>query len=173
LGERARPDGPVVRVSWFAASAYCEWKGKRLPTEREWELAASASDTARDATSDAAWKQRLLAWYEHPTPPVLPDVAQGTPNFFGIHDLHGLVWEWVWDFSATLMAEDDREQGDAERSRFCGAGAALATNPRDYATFMRIAYRSSLEAAYTTPNLGFRCAQDLAAPKLRGQTDAR
>ena len=63
-----------------------------------------------------------------------------------------------------LVASDDRERGDADRDKYCGAGAALARDPRQYATFMRLAFRSSLQARYTTANLGFRCAADLPRP---------
>ena len=99
-----------------------------------------------------------------PTLTVLPAVGQGEANAWGVHDLHGLVWEWVYDFGAALVASDDRERGDADRDKYCGAGAALARDPRQYATFMRLAFRSSLQARYTTANLGFRCAADLPRP---------
>ncbi|MBK7073231.1 MAG: formylglycine-generating enzyme family protein [Myxococcales bacterium] len=164
LGAAAPAQAPVVRVSWFAAKAYCAWRGGRLPTEREWELAAQASATARDGTAEPAWQERILAWYAAPTPTVLPAVGQGEANAWGVHDLHGLVWEWVYDFGAALVASDDRERGDADRDKYCGAGAALARDPRQYATFMRLAFRSSLQARYTTANLGFRCAADLPRP---------
>ncbi len=151
-------DAPVVHVSWFAAKAYCRWKGARLPLEREWELLAAASDTAADGAKDETMQRRILGWYARPTGP-LARVGQGEANFFGVHDLHELVWEWVYDFGSALVTSDSRDQGDASRSRFCGAGSAQASNPSDYATFMRLAFRSSLQAAYTTPNLGFRCAR--------------
>ncbi|MBK9035739.1 MAG: formylglycine-generating enzyme family protein [Myxococcales bacterium] len=161
LGPRAPAAAPVVRVSWFAAKAYCAWRGGRLPTEREWELAAQASATARDGTDDPAWEERVLAWYAAPTPTVLPAVGQGEANAWGVRELHGLVWEWVYDFGAALVASDDRGRGDADRAKYCGAGAALARDPGQYATFMRLAFRSSLQARYTTANLGFRCAADV------------
>jgi sulfatase modifying factor 1 len=48
------------------------------------------------------------------------------------------------------------------RNLFCGSGALGASSFDDYAAFMRYAFRSSLKAHYTVPNLGFRCAQDHA-----------
>ena len=161
LGSSAPADAPVVRVSWFAAKAYCAWAGGRLPSEREWELAAQASPDARDASAQPAWQDAILAWYAAPTPAVQPPVGRGPANAWGVRDLHGLVWEWVYDFGAALVASDDRERGDADRAKYCGAGAALARDPSQYATFMRLAFRSSLQARYTTANLGFRCAADL------------
>lgn len=130
---------PVVRVSWFAARAYCGWRGGRLPRESEWELAAASNDGAED-----------LAWYEKPTPAVLPDVG-GAPNPWGVRDLHGLVWEWIEDFTGSLAATG---------SQVCGAEAVAAKDPRAYAAFMRFAFRSSLTARDTVSSLGFRCAYD-------------
>lgn len=161
LGAQAPADSPVVRVSWFAAKAYCAWRGGRLPTEREWELAAAASPTRTDATTEDGWQDEILQWYAQQTPAILPAVGRGVANAWGVHDLHGLVWEWVYDFGAALVSSDDRERGDTDRDKYCGAGAALARDPRQYATFMRLAMRSALQARYTTANLGFRCAADL------------
>jgi sulfatase modifying factor 1 len=147
--ETDAPKAPVVFVSWFAAKAFCEARGARLPTEAEWELAASADETRRDARQDPAFTQRLLAWYGRPNPARMPEVG-GATNVYGISNLHGLVWEWVDDFMSTAPADG---------ARFCGPGAANAANKNDYAAFMRTAFRSSLEAKYTVANLGFRCAR--------------
>jgi formylglycine-generating enzyme required for sulfatase activity len=167
LGPRAQPNAPVVHVSWFAAKAYCEAQGARLPTENEWELAAAASETQPDASRDPVFLARILSWYSRPAPAQLPEVGQGTPNYWGAQDLHGLVWEWVVDFGNALVSGDSRESGDPDTMRFCGAGALSAKDKDDYASFMRLAFRSSLQPAYTTPSLGFRCARSVAAGAAR------
>lgn len=159
------PAAPVTRVSWFAAKAYCEARGGRLPTEMEWELAAAADATRVDATSDPAFVQQILGWYSAPTPARLPPVGRGAANRWGVQDLHGLVWEWVLDFNAAMVTGDSREGGVADTTKFCGAGSLNARDARDYASFMRAAFRSSLEARFTTRNLGFRCARDLEGAK--------
>jgi formylglycine-generating enzyme required for sulfatase activity len=156
----AAPDrAPVVEVSWFAARAYCAWRGGRLPTEAEWELAGAASETERDASRDPRRTAQLLAWYAVPTPDVLPAVG-GPANAWGIRDLHGVVWEWIEDFSAALVAADDRAR-DGDAGMFCGGAGGAASDPTAYAAFMRVAYRGALQARYTTPSLGFRCAYDM------------
>lgn len=165
LGPGAAPDQPVVQVSWFAAKAYCSAQGKRLATENEWELAAAASATRADGQDEPGFREQILSWYSRPTPTVLAKVGQGPANFWGARDMHGLVWEWVLDFSNTLVAGDSREDGDPNKANFCGAGALAADAKGDYASFMRIAFRSSLQASYTTANLGFRCAKDLVEKK--------
>jgi formylglycine-generating enzyme required for sulfatase activity len=152
---------PVTRVSWFAATAYCTSKGARLPRWSEWEYAAAADATHRDARRDPAWRERILSWYARPASSKLPRAGAQPPNVYGVGDLHGVVWEWVDDYSALLVIGDSRNQGDAERNRFCGAGALSLDDRENYAVLMRVALLSSLEGADSTTSLGFRCVQEV------------
>lgn len=161
LGPGVRATQPVTRVSWFAADAYCRAQGARLPTWAEWEYAAAADAEREDARSDPAWREAILAWYSRPSNTPLPDIAQGTATVHGIHDLNGLVWEWVEDHAAMLVSADNREQGDPDVMQFCGAGALSTDDRENYAVLMRIAMLSSLQAADVTGNLGFRCARSI------------
>ena len=151
-------DAPVTGVSWFAAQAYCESEGARLPTWYEWEYVAAADATRADARSDPEWRARILAWYAQSSSTSLPAVG-GTANYYGVRDMHGLVWEWVEDFNALMVSADSRNQGDPDKLQFCGAGAISLQDRDNYAVLMRIAMLSSLNAADTTNNLGFRCAR--------------
>jgi sulfatase modifying factor 1 len=159
-GAAAAADQPVVWVSWFAAQAYCEAQGARLPTWSEWEVAAAADATRSDARKDPAWRERILAWYSRPGTAPLAPVGTGEANLYGVHDLHGLVWEWVEDYSAMLVSADNRQQGEADKLQFCGAAGLTTDDRENYAVLMRVAMMSSLQAADTTANLGFRCARD-------------
>jgi sulfatase modifying factor 1 len=150
---------PVVRVSWFAASAYCEARGARLPTWHEWEYTAAASATAPDARHDPAWQQTILSWYSRPATATLPDVGRTPPNYYSVQDLHGVIWEWVDDFAGMLVAGDNRQQSDPDSLRFCGPAALTMEQKENYPTLMRIALLSSMQARYTGPAMGFRCAQ--------------
>lgn len=161
LGAQALPQQPVVQVSWFAASAYCEAQGARLPTWSEWEYAAAADETRRDARADPAWRARMLAWYSRPSNRALQRAGLQAPNAYGVQDLHGPVWEWTDDYSALLIAGDNRNQGDADTAKYCGAGALSMDDRENYAVMMRVALLSSLQAQDTTRNLGFRCARDV------------
>lgn len=155
----ADPQQPVVQVSWFAADAYCAAQGARLPTWHEWEWAAAADGKVADARGDSAWRQQLLSWYAE-TGAALPRVGRAPANLYGVHDLHGLVWEWVEDFGAMMVSGDNREQGDPDLMKFCGTGALTMEQKENYAVLMRIAMLSSMKASYTTANMGFRCAKD-------------
>ncbi len=160
-GPLAPPCAPVVRVSWFAARAYARWAQKRLPTTAEWELAASAGFTRPDGKNDPELARAVQQWLAWPVPEILPDAKRAQPDFNGVRALHGLVWEWVDDFSTAMVTGESRADTGLDRDLFCGAGAVGARDPTDYAAFMRLALRSSLTARGTTTSLGFRCARDL------------
>lgn len=151
---------PVTEVSWFAARAFCAWRGKRLPATDEWEYAALASETARDASRQPAFITRLLDLYRTPRP-VPPVVGSGFRNAYGVHDLHGVVWEWVEDFNSLLISDDSRATGGRDHPLFCAAGVVGATDPDNYPAFLRYGFRAALEGRTTVASLGFRCAQDL------------
>jgi formylglycine-generating enzyme len=158
LGAPAQSDQPVTRVSWFAARAYCESHGGRLPSWTEWEVAAAADERSPDARRDPKWQARILDWYGQPATHSLPRVGLGPANYYGVQDLHGLVWEWVEDFNALIVSGDSRDQGDPDKLKFCGAGALSLKDRENYAVLMRIAFLSSLDARSTAHSLGFRCA---------------
>ncbi len=160
-GTNAAPDSPVTFISWFAAKACAQWKGKRLPSVAEWELVAAAGSTRPDGANDPAFNRSLLAWYAAATDKQLARVGAGTANYWGVHDLHGLVWEWVADFNTAMVTGDARGDTGLDRQLFCGSGSVSARDPSDYAAFMRYGFRSSLKADYCVHNLGFRCAKDL------------
>lgn len=101
------PHAPVIHVSWYEAEAYCNWAGRRLPTEAEWEMAAGAEPTP-DGRGIALRKRRYPWGDEAPTPERAnldldaryggcADVAafpEGD-SAFGCRQMLGNVWEWT------------------------------------------------------------------------------
>ena len=155
-------DSPVTNVSWFAARAYAKWKGKRLPTLHEWDYVASASQDKRLAARDKNFAHKILDWYSKPNPDILPPVQQKEPNFWGVFDMHGLIWEWVQDFNTVFISGESRADQGKLKQFYCAAGSSAAsdTDKENYAAFLRYAFRGSLEADFSVSNLGFRCAKD-------------
>jgi len=157
-------DAPVVRVGWFAAQAYCASEGGRLPRWYEWEFAAAADDHRPDARDDPAWLAHILGWYADAGKQPPRSVATGSANFYGIHDLHGLVWEWVEDYSGLFVNADSRASGDQKLLDYCGGAAVSLADRRNYAVLMRLALLSAMDARQDGANLGFRCARDPVTP---------
>lgn len=146
---------PVTNVSWFAAEAYCEAQGLRLPTTEQWEYALA--DQGRKQTEITL---QSLDWFSSPNPRHLSAVGHSEPNGYGVRDLVGLVWEWTLDYSSFMTGTEQRNTSSKDDAAFCGSGSIGVNDATDYPAFMRYALRSSLKANYTVENVGFRCEGD-------------
>lgn len=150
------PHSPVTRISWFAATAYCQTKNQSLPTTDQWEFALYDNGKNKDEVD-----QKILVWYGKTNENKIPAICTTGKNSQGIYDLGALIWEWTEDFNGFLSASDTRGGSAKESNLFCGSGSQLG-NPADYAAFTRYSFRASLKANYTIASLGFRCAKGSA-----------
>ena len=166
-----RKDHPVVHVSWHDAQAYCQWIGKRLPTEAEWEYAARSGLVQKKFP----WGDELTPGGEHrcniwqgnfPDYNSLEDGFLGTapaksfkPNNFGLYNMAGNVWEWCNDwFSSDFHKAGPRKNPAGPlngESKIMRGGSFLCHH--SYCNRYRVAARSSNTADSSTSNLGFRC----------------
>lgn len=165
FSQEQKPNSPVTNVSWYAAKNYCECQGKRLPTVDEWEYVAMANKTKADAREEVTYNKFILSWYETPHT-FKNEIGSTFKNYYGVYDLHGLVWEWTLDFNSVLLSGESRRDATGDNNLFCGAAAVGASDLMNYAAFMRYAFRGSVKANYSIKNLGFRCVKDVAPDAL-------
>ncbi len=142
-------------MTWWAAKAYCEASGGRLPTEAEWEFAARGGlDGAEFPWGDEPPDPKRANWsgtgIDAPT-----RVGRFPPNRYGIYDLAGNVWEfvedpWTDDYS-TLPASPLPQERHVIRGGSFGGGPIN----------LRVRYRDSHPAAGAGPHVGFRCVRSV------------
>ena len=89
-------DLPVEHITWQEAHDYCKMRGKRLPTEAEWEYAAKAGSTRENFWGDGI--NGDYAWYDANSSRRPHPVGTRKPNPWGLYDMMGSVWEWVSDW---------------------------------------------------------------------------
>ena len=159
LPKNYKPNSPVCFVSWFAAKAYAESVGKRLPNQDEWEFVAQADATDKNATKKKSYSSDIIDLY-NVKDKQYHEIAQSQPNAFGIYNMFDLIWEWSEDFNSTLTTGDSRKSQFDDKQLSCAGSAISANDIYNYAAFMRFAFRTSVKANYSISNLGFRCAKD-------------
>ncbi|MFW5775035.1 MAG: formylglycine-generating enzyme family protein [Chitinivibrionales bacterium] len=148
-------DQPVVCVNWYQARTYCRWKGKRLPTEAEWEYAALAGTQNAYAWGNSSPSAETNATAAERKP---RRVKQAQPNAWGLYDMTGNVWEWTADRYQSDYYDQSAEQNpkgpQVGRYRVIRGGGWYSSNDQ-----LRIKNRQWMAPEYGEVSLGFRCVK--------------
>jgi formylglycine-generating enzyme required for sulfatase activity len=157
-GQQQHLNRPVVSVSWFEASAYCAWKGGRLPTEAEWERSARGPSSCRypwgnDPPLDAE-RANYAGSIGHPSPVGVYPKGNSTE---GLCDMLGNVWEWCSDWFGEYPAKRVENPGGPGK----GSGRVVRGGSWSISSvYVRVSNRFVYVATYRYFNVGFRCARE-------------
>jgi formylglycine-generating enzyme required for sulfatase activity len=141
-------DLPVEGVSWEAARAWCDRAGLRLPSEAEWEAACRAGSEGRWSFGDEAERLPDHAWIDVNSDGRTHPVGEKAPNAWGLHDMHGNLWEFCEDDYVPTY-EGAPADGTPRRSEEATHRVLRGGSWANHAELSRCSSRG-----YASPNLG-------------------
>ncbi|CAK8711446.1 hypothetical protein KKHLCK_00440 [Candidatus Electrothrix laxa] len=160
-----RGQRPVINVSWKDVQGYCKWlsretgKTYRLPTEAEWEYACRAGTETTWCFGDEEERLGEYAWYEKNSGDKTHPVGEKQANAWGLHDMHGNVWEWCQDWYGSRYYAECQKQGVVENPQGPATGSGRVMRGGSWGSSgwnVRSAYRYLYSPDYRDQWCGFR-----------------
>jgi len=160
---RFQPDHPMHSVTWHQAREFCyqlqdldsDSNTYRLPTEAEWEYACRSGTVSRFSFGDDVAELSTFGWHAENSNLELQPVGHKQPNAWGLHDMYGNVYEWVFDRFGVAYYEvspsDDPRGPGTGGSRVMRGGAFNSE-----ADACRSAHRGSYIEGFSSLTIGFR-----------------
>ena len=161
------PNQPAVGITWQRAVDYCQWAGKRLPTEAEWEKAARGGlEGKKYSWGDEPADETMANFGKYITGYSTP-VGSYPPNGYGLHDMAGNVEEWCYDwYRPDYYQNSPQRNPKGPDSGFHGERVVRGGTWQSIPMWIRCAARSGA-APKPKPrdfpyNSGFRCAKSVS-----------
>lgn len=158
---------PAVHISYNDAKAYCEWMGKRLPTEAEWEFAIRGGIKEKEYPWGSEYQQKRMNIWQGEFPDkntqedgyvgVAPVDAFPAQNKFGMYDMLGNAWEWV---------SDEFKDKGRETKYVLRGGSYIDTADGKHNHKVTVTTRMGNTADAGSDNIMFRCARSASKDEL-------
>jgi len=151
-------DYPVVCVTWYGASAYAEWAEKRIPGEREWEIAARGPER-REYPWGNEWNPKRCANRCYGGCGALMPVGsfpEGASHY-GVEDMAGQVWEWCQDWLNAYPGSTVTSESFGTKFKIIRGGAWFLDNHKHFRSSFRRWYVPTFRYYF----LGFRCCKNV------------